>query len=62
MWKDFEITNVQNYENVKNLENQALFPNDKFKKDSLKKSSNSPYDSNQKTEKLRYNDSGGYFV
>lgn len=56
MWKSFENTHIKNYENVRNLENNTLFPLSSSNFQPAKRFI-SPYDSLRKNAK--YAESGG---
>lgn len=57
MWAKFENTDVKNYENIKNLEKEALFPF--ASQNQTNKKYISPYDSLKKNEKIKYDESKG---
>ena len=58
MWNNFQNSDINKYEKVKNLENETLFPNGSFKRMSSKIGS-SPHESGRKSDKFKYNESGG---
>ena len=62
LWQNFEHTQMNQFENVKNLENEALFPNENHKKLPAKKLGYSSFESRQKNEKLKFDQSGGFYI